>query len=122
MEVVRFSERAGESAPRMSFAAADVKVARPAIGRYSWFKVGSLRRISSAWKGVVREFFKKTASESTFLTTGKTHGFALSSRYAPIPKSTFLSEVSALKAVISPKRGSSGACGTTSAGKLVEVD
>jgi len=49
MECVRFSERAGEEAPRMSFAAAEVKVERPAMGRYSWFKVGSFRRISSAW-------------------------------------------------------------------------
>lgn len=48
IEWVRFSEMAGESAPRMSFAAADVKVARPAMGRYSWLSVGSLRRISSA--------------------------------------------------------------------------
>ena len=48
MEQARFSVRAGEDAPRMSFAAAEVKVARPAMGRYSWFKVGSLRRISSA--------------------------------------------------------------------------
>jgi hypothetical protein len=48
IECVRFSERAGESAPRMSLAAADVKVARPAMGRYSWFSVGSFRRISSA--------------------------------------------------------------------------
>jgi len=48
-EHVRFSAIAGESAPRMSFAAADVNVLRPAMGRYSWFKAGSLRRISSAW-------------------------------------------------------------------------
>lgn len=54
MEQVRFSVKAGEEAPRISFAAAEVNVARPAIGRYSWFKVGSLRRISSAWSAVVR--------------------------------------------------------------------
>jgi hypothetical protein len=48
MEQVRFSARAGESEPRMSLAAAEVKVARPAIGRYSWFKAGSFLRISSA--------------------------------------------------------------------------
>ena len=53
MEHVRFSVRAGEEAPRISLAAAEVKVARPAMGRYSWFKVGSLRRISSAWNGIV---------------------------------------------------------------------
>jgi hypothetical protein len=35
VEDVRFSVRAGESAPRMSLAAAAVKLARPAIGRYS---------------------------------------------------------------------------------------
>jgi hypothetical protein len=51
----------------------------------------------------------------TFLTTGKTQGFALSSLYAPMPRSTFLSEVSFLYAAISPKSGSSAACGTTSA-------
>jgi len=39
IEAVRSSVRAGESWPRMSFAAADVKAARPVIGRYSWFKV-----------------------------------------------------------------------------------
>lgn len=43
-----FSFIAGLSAPRMSFWAAEVKSARPAIGRYSWFKFGSFRRISSA--------------------------------------------------------------------------
>lgn len=48
VEEVRFSLRAGESAPRMSLAAAEVKVARPAMGRYSWFMVGSEWRISSA--------------------------------------------------------------------------
>ena len=55
----------------------------------------------------------------TFFTTGRIHGLALLSLYAPIPKSTFLSKVSALYAAISPKRGSSGACGTASAEKLV---
>jgi hypothetical protein len=50
MECVRFSVRAGESAPKMSFAAAEVKLARPAMGRYSWFSEGSLRRMSSAWR------------------------------------------------------------------------
>lgn len=53
----------------------------------------------------------------TFLTTGKTHGFALSSLYAPIPRSTFLSDVSFRYAAINPKSGSSAACGTTSAVK-----
>jgi hypothetical protein len=38
-----------------------------------------------------------------------------------MPKSTFLSKVSALNAAISPKSGSSGACGTASALKLVPV-
>lgn len=60
----------------------------------------------------------------TFLTTGKTHGFALSSLYAPIPRSTFLSDVSFLYAAINPKSGSSAAFGTTSAmntvGELAE--
>ena len=53
----------------------------------------------------------------TFLTTGNTQGFALSSLYAPIPRSTFLSKVSALYAAIRPNRGSSGAFGTTLAEK-----
>ena len=35
-----------------------------------------------------------------------------------MPKSTFLSEVSFFSAVINPKSGSSGACGTTSAVKM----
>lgn len=39
-----------------------------------------------------------------------------------MPRSTFLSKVSALYAAISPKRGSSGACGTASTLKLVAVD
>jgi hypothetical protein len=42
---------AGESAPRMSFCEADVKSARPAMGRYSWLSSGSEWRMSSAcWK------------------------------------------------------------------------
>lgn len=49
MLVVRFSARAGEEEPRMSFAAAVVKVWRPVMGRYSWLRAGSERRISSAW-------------------------------------------------------------------------
>lgn len=55
----------------------------------------------------------------TFLTTGSTHGFALSSLYAPIPKSTFFSKLSFRYAFIKPKRGSSGACGTVSVVKTV---
>jgi hypothetical protein len=47
-DVTRFSEMAGESAPRMSLCEADVKSARPAIGRYSWLSSGSEWRISSA--------------------------------------------------------------------------
>ena len=50
-EVTRFSEMAGESAPKMSFCEADVKSARPAMGRYSWLRSGSEWRMSSAcWK------------------------------------------------------------------------
>jgi hypothetical protein len=56
------------------------------------------------------------------LTTGNTHGFALSSLYAPIPRSTFFSSLSFRYAAISPKRGSSGAWGTASTVKLVGVD
>jgi hypothetical protein len=46
----RPSAIAGESAPRMSFAAAPVKVGRPVIGRYSWSSVGSVSRRSSAYE------------------------------------------------------------------------
>lgn len=51
--------------------------------------------------------------------TGRTQGFALSSRYAPIPRSILSLEGSARKAAIKLKRGSFGAGGTVSAGKLV---
>lgn len=54
------------------------------------------------------------ASPCTCLTTGSTHGFALSSRYAPIPKSIFFESVSRRYAAIKPKSGSSGAWGQTS--------
>jgi hypothetical protein len=64
----------------------------------------------------------KVEGANTFLTTGNTHGFALSSLYAPIPRSTFFSSVSFRYAAISPKRGSSGAWGTASIEKLVGVD
>jgi hypothetical protein len=47
-DVTRFSEMAGESAPRMSFCEAEVKSARPAMGRYSWLSSGSEWRMSSA--------------------------------------------------------------------------
>ena len=43
-----FSLMAGLSFPSMSLCAALVNSAKPAIGRYSWFRSGSLRRISSA--------------------------------------------------------------------------
>ena len=52
-EVTRFSEMAGESAPRMSFCEAEVKSARPAMGRYSWLRSGSEWRMSSACHGGV---------------------------------------------------------------------
>lgn len=45
----------------------------------------------------------------TSLTTGKTQGFALSSLYAPMPRSTLFGSVSRRYAAIKPKRGSSGA-------------
>lgn len=44
----RFSLSAGLSPPRISFCEADVKSARPAMGRYSWLRLGSLRSMSSA--------------------------------------------------------------------------
>jgi len=45
---------------------------------------------------IIRRLFEKLRRPITFLTTGRTHGFALSSLYAPMPRSTFLSKVSAL--------------------------
>lgn len=124
-EVTRFSARAGEDLPSTSSAALEVNEARPAMGRYSWFRLGSLRMISSAWMeacqqkwpdsmvigaliwgiagcelrgpkyarttlGKLLHHQKKSGGNCvlTFLTTGRTHGFALSSRYAPIPCST----------------------------------
>ena len=48
-EDVRSSAKARLSAPRMSFAEALVNSGRPVMGRYSWFNVGSFRRISSAY-------------------------------------------------------------------------
>lgn len=49
----RFSLMAGLSAPMINFWAALVKSARPAMGRYSWLRFGSLRRISSACGKIV---------------------------------------------------------------------
>lgn len=40
---------AGESDPRINFAAAVVKSGSPVIGRYSWSKVSSLSKIWVAW-------------------------------------------------------------------------
>jgi len=45
----RFSLSAGLSAPSTSFWEAVVNSGRPAMGRYSWLRSGSLRRRSSAW-------------------------------------------------------------------------
>lgn len=47
-DVERFSAMAGESAPRISSAALEVKLSMPAMGPYSWLSSGLLRRISSA--------------------------------------------------------------------------
>ena len=47
-------------------------------------------------KVIVSRLLEKLRRPITFLTTGRTHGFALSSLYAPIPRSTFLSKLSAL--------------------------
>ena len=46
-EETRWEVSAGEEAPRTRRAAAEVKVERPAIGRYSWFWVGSEARMDS---------------------------------------------------------------------------
>jgi len=59
--LTRPSLMAGLSLPRMSFCEAEVNCGRPAIGRYSWLRSGSLRMISSAcykiwsarWRAVV---------------------------------------------------------------------
>ena len=58
---------AGESLPKISLTAALLNSARPRTGKYSWFRVKSLANCCS-----------------TVLTTGKTHGFPLSSLYAKI--------------------------------------
>lgn len=42
------SFKAGLSGPRRSFCEAEVKSGNPAIGKYSWLRLGSLRTISSA--------------------------------------------------------------------------
>jgi hypothetical protein len=47
-------------------------------------------------KVIVSRLFEHLRGSIAFFTTGRTHGFALSSLYAPIPRSTFLSKVSAL--------------------------
>ena len=57
--LTRFSLIAGLSAPKMSFCAAEVKSARPAIGRYSWFRSGSFRSNSSALKNVSSASFHR---------------------------------------------------------------
>jgi len=49
-EETRFSERTLDEAPNTRRADADVKSGKPAIGRYSWFKCGSERNFSSAYK------------------------------------------------------------------------
>ena len=48
MVLTRFSLMAGLSPPRMSFCEAEVNSARPEMGRYSWFRLGSFRMRSSA--------------------------------------------------------------------------
>ena len=62
----------------------------------------------------VQPMASRSSRPRTILTTGNTHGFALLSRYAPMPKSTFFGSVSRRYAAISPNIGSSGPCGTTS--------
>ncbi len=47
-EMARFSMTAGDFSPKTSFCEAEVKSARPEMGRYSWFRSGSLRSSSSA--------------------------------------------------------------------------
>lgn len=148
-----------------------MKSGRPAIGRYSWLRSGSLRRSSSAWRkllalnyclveaclppssrtnGAPLSFRTDAPPLAAFcfhifhlvyckvlfplrppsphdlhliahrlacLTTGKTHGLALLSLYAPMPRSTLFGSVSLRYAAINPKSGSSGARGTTSCEK-----
>ncbi len=45
----RFSLMAGLWAPSMSFWAADVNSAKPAMGRYSWLRLGSFCKIASVF-------------------------------------------------------------------------
>jgi hypothetical protein len=47
--LTRFSLMAGLSPPSTSFCEAVVNSGRPAMGRYSWLRLGSLRSRSSAW-------------------------------------------------------------------------
>lgn len=46
--LTRFSLMAGLSTPNMSFAEAEVNVPKPAIGKYSWLRAGSVFTLFSA--------------------------------------------------------------------------
>jgi hypothetical protein len=52
----RFSLMAGLSSPRTSFWEAVVNSGRPAMGRYSWLRLGSLRSLSSAYMDVLSAY------------------------------------------------------------------
>jgi hypothetical protein len=86
----RFSLMAGLSSPSTSFCEAVVNSGRPAMGRYSWLRLGSLLSLSSAYVedncqltscSTTREegAMKRKAVALTILTTGRIQGFALSS-------------------------------------------
>ena len=102
----RPSAMAGESVPRMSFAAADVNSGRPVMGRYSWSRAGSFSSNSVACTSAECQLqcdLECKSGEYTFLTTGSTHGLLLSSLYAPTPRLTFCGNVSSLYAAVNLK-------------------
>lgn len=88
----------------MSFAAALVYSGSPRMERYSWSSPSSFRRTSVACILISQQKNpKKSASCPTFLTTGRTQGLFLSSRYAPTPRLTLFGNVSSLYAAVNLK-------------------
>ena len=72
-----------------------LKVFKPLIAKYSWFKFSSKMRLSAS------------------RTEGSTYGSPSSPLYAPAPTLTFLGSVSSWKACVNPKIGSAGPSGTS---------
>lgn len=54
--------------------------------------IGLAKETVRTARGSEEEVKVEREDQGTFLTTGKIQGFALLSRYAPMPRSTFLSE------------------------------